>query len=393
MALSVPHRIEEAFRRRAGDLPSDTQLLLLVAAAEPTGDAAVLWHAADSLGLGRDAVAAAEAAGLVEIDTRVRFRHPLVRSTIYQAAAAPDRRRAHRALAAATDGRADPDRRAWHSARAVSGTNEEVAAQLLGSAGRAQARGGWAASAAFLQQAAELTPDPATRATRALEAAHAHHEAGAFEAARELLELAATGPLDAMQHARLQRLQAWSTFHLTRGDDVPEMLLQAAKTLTPLDAGLSRETYLLALDTATIVGGLERVRSVLAATDVTELRPQPSTAPGLADLLLDGLVTSYLHGYEAGAPALRRAVTSLRDDPTAEDEDERWLWLASRVALSLYDDELVQSLGSHHVSPGRRSLRHRRRGRLVDAGRPPRRARLHRPHSDRPVTDSPQHRS
>ncbi|OWY60323.1 LuxR family transcriptional regulator, partial [cyanobacterium TDX16] len=191
--LSVPGRIEDSFQRRSSSLPSDTQMLLLVAAAEPTGDAVLLWRAAEHLEIDHQAAEPAEEAALLEIDTRVRFHHPLVRSAVYQAATPPDQRRAHAALATATDPQLDPDRRAWHCAQAVQGTDEDVAADLEHSADRARARGGLAAAAAFLQHAAELTPEPAERARRALEAAHAKHAAGASEAALELLEFAAAG--------------------------------------------------------------------------------------------------------------------------------------------------------------------------------------------------------
>jgi DNA-binding CsgD family transcriptional regulator len=350
----VPRRVEDSFQRRSGTLPDETQLLLLVAAAEPTGDVALLWRAAAELGITREAAAPAETAGLLEIDTRVRFRHPLARSAVYQAAAPPNRRRAHGALAAGTDPQVDPDRRAWHRARAVLGTDEEAAAELERSAARARARGGFAASAAFLQQAAELTPDPAPRARRALEAAHAKHEAGASEAARELLTVAEAGPLDTLQRARPQLLRAQIAFHLTRGSEVPGMLLDAAKTLAPLDAALSRETYLHALDAAIILGGLGHGRGVLEVAEAAQAAPAPAGWPGPADLLLDGLVTTFTHGYEAGVPGLRRALEAFRGrGPHAEAVDSsdsrRWLWLASRTAVALFDDELVYVLASRNV--------------------------------------------
>ncbi|WP_440105317.1 hypothetical protein [Streptosporangium sp. H16] len=159
--LNVPSRIEDEFRRRSGSLPADTQLLLVVAAAEPTGDVELLWRAATQLGIPREAVEPAEAVGLLAIDTRVRFRHPLARPAVYRAATPPDRRRAHGALAAATDPQTDPDRRAWHRAQSAQGTDEDAAADLERSANRARGRGGLAAAAAFLQRAAELTPEPA----------------------------------------------------------------------------------------------------------------------------------------------------------------------------------------------------------------------------------------
>ncbi len=347
--LSVPRRIEESFRRRSRDLPAETQLLLLLAAAEPTGNAPTLWRAAKELGIDREAAAPAEAARLLEIDTRVRFRHPLVRSAVYQACTEPDRRRVHGALAAATDRQSDPDRHAWHRARAVLGTDEEAAADLERSADRARARGGLAAAAAFLQQAAELTPEPAHRASRALGAAQATHEAGGSEAALELLTIAAVGPLDALQGARLELLRAQIAFHLTRDREVPGMLLKAAEALAPLDAALARETYLDAFDAALVNGGHEAARVSRAA----QAAPGSGVAPRPPDLLLDGLVKTFTAGYASGAPALRLAVEAFRDEADAGEVSrsgsDRWLWLAGRTAVGILDDELVHTLASRHV--------------------------------------------
>ncbi|GAB3839189.1 AAA family ATPase [Kribbella italica] len=346
--LSVPRRVEEMFRLRSRDLPSGTRLLLLLAAADPTGDAAVLWRAAATLGIEPEAAAPAEAAGLLEIGSRVRFRHPLVRSAVYRDCSEPDRRRVHGALAAATDPHSDPDRRAWHRARAVLGADEEVAAELERSAGRARARGGLAAAAAFLQQAAELTPEPARRASRALTAAQAKHAAGASETALELLTIAASGPLDALRNARTALLRAQISFHLSRGGQVPRMLLDAAETLAPLDPALARETYLDAFDAALITGG-EAVTVARAA----QAAPKAAVPPLPSDLLLDGLVKTFTVGQEAGAPALRLALRAFRDEPdsgrSADGQSNRWLWLAARNAVGLLDDELVHVLASRHV--------------------------------------------
>ncbi|WP_343947313.1 helix-turn-helix transcriptional regulator, partial [Pseudonocardia zijingensis] len=295
----------------------------------------------------------AEAAGLLELDTRVRFRHPLVRSAVYRAATPPDQRRAHGALAAVTDPQVDPDRRAWHRAQAMVGTDEEVAAELERSAGRARARGGPAAAAAFLKRAAELTPEPAVRAGRALEAAHAKHEAGASEAARELLTVAATGPLDAVAQARLELLRAQIAFHLARGGDGPRMLLGAARSLAPLDPALSRETYLDALDAA-IVTGLGPGGGVRAVAEAARAAPASPESPRPADLLLDGLVTTFTRGYAAGVPGLRRALDAFAHDErdahgVNDSANRRWLWLASRSAMSLFDDEMVHALAASHV--------------------------------------------
>ncbi|WP_223407365.1 ATP-binding protein [Occultella gossypii] len=351
-ALSVPHRLEESFRRRSASLPPPTQLLLLVAASEPTGDAALLWRAAAHLELAREVAAPAEAAGLLEIDIRIRFRHPLVRSAVYQAAMPPDRRRAHGALAEATDPLTDPDRRAWHRAQAVLGADEEAAEGLERSADRARARGGVAAAAAFLQRAAELSPEPAARARRALEGAHAKHEAGATESALELLMVAAAGPLDALPSARLQLLRAQIAFHQSRGSQGPQMLLDAAKTLAPLNASLARETYLQALDAAIVTG--DPGGGVLKVAEAARAAPAPPMLPQPADLLLDALVTTFTQGYEAGVPELRRALIAFaREEPhpgsVGDSDSHRWLWLASRTAMSIFDDEMAHLLADRHV--------------------------------------------
>lgn len=352
-ALDVPRRLEESFTQRSGSLPDDTQMLLLVAAADPTGDITLLWQAAAHLGIEREAAAPAEIAGLLELDTRVRFRHPLVRSAVYQAATPPDRRRAHAALVEATDPDAAPDRRAWHRAKSVLGTDEEVASELERSAGRARARGGLAAAAAFLHQAVALTPEPARRAGRALEAARAKHAAGAFDAASEMLTIAEIGPLDALQDARLALVRAQVAFHVMRGSMVPEILLDAAKLLAPIDAARSRETYLHAFDAAIITGRLGERNSILEVAAAAANAPAPSMPPRHADLLLDGLVLVYTQGDAAGVPQLRRVLHDMCTGDGTEKASvggtRRWLWLASRAALLIYDDELVFTIAERNV--------------------------------------------
>ncbi len=353
-AMGTPRRIEDAFQQRSHRLPADTQMLLLVAAADPTGDMALLWRAIAHLGIDPEAAAPAEVEGLIEVDAGVRFRHPLVRSAVYQAATPPERRRAHGALAAATDEQLDPDRRAWHRALAVLGTDEVAAAALEQSADRARSRGGWAAAAAFLQHAVELTPVASVRAGRALEAAHAKHDAGASEAALELLAVAATGPLDAVQQARSELLRAQIAFHLTRGSDVPRMLLEAATRLAPLDADLSRETYLHALEAAIITGGMGLGGGVRGVAEAASAAPAPPGPPAPRDLLLDGLVMTCTQGYEASAQALRRALEAFCAEGVGADsgrntDSRRWLWLASRTAVALFDDDLAVELASRNV--------------------------------------------
>ena len=251
---ALSRHIEESFRRRLSGLPPSSRELLLIAAAEPVGDPLTVWRAAELLGVGAQAAVPASRAGLLEFGVRVRFRHPLVRSAVYRSSALADRLRAHRALAEATDPDADPDRRAWHLAHATPGLDEQVAAELERSAGRAQARGGLAAAAAFLRRAADLTPEPEPRARRALAAAQCSQEAGAPDGALELLGMAEAGPLDELQRARAELLRAQIRFAVDRGRDAPPLLLAAAKRLEKLDAKLSRETYLDAFSAALFAG-------------------------------------------------------------------------------------------------------------------------------------------
>src|SRR5205085_8598034 len=207
--------------------PAETQRLLLVAAAEPVGDPVLVWRAAGQLGIGVQA--AADTDGLLTIATRVTFRHPLVRSAVYRAASPEDRQAVHRALADATDPEVDPDRRAWHLAQATPGVDEDIASELERSAGRAQARGGLAAAAAFLERASELTPEPSRRARRALAAPRAKHQAGAFDAALRLVAIAESGPLNELQHAQVDLLRGQIAFALSLSSDAPPLLLKAAR--------------------------------------------------------------------------------------------------------------------------------------------------------------------
>jgi DNA-binding CsgD family transcriptional regulator len=347
-------RIEQSFSERLAALPSSTRLLLLVAAVEPVGDPVLVWRAAAELGVGPGAAAPAVAAGLVEFGAQVRFGHPLVRSAVKRAAAPEERQRVHRALAQATDADIDPDRRAWHLAHATAGLDEGVAAELERSAGRARARGGLAAEAAFRERAVELTPDPRRRAQRALLAAKGKHQAGANEAALRLLALANAGRLDELEQARARLLHAQITFAMTRGRDAPPLLLEAARRLEPLDPRLARETYLEAFAAALSADRLARggdPREV--ATAVLAADWEPSTRA--CDLLLDGLALLTCEGFAAGAPALKVALRAFRDDRLSEEDELRWLWLACRVARALADDGAWDELTARHLELARRA--------------------------------------
>jgi DNA-binding CsgD family transcriptional regulator len=354
-AASLSGRIEESYRHRLEALPEDTQRLLVAAAAEPTGDPALLWRAAGRLGISATSLEPAESAGLIEVGARVRFRHPLVRSAVYRAALLSERRSAHRALAEATDARIDPDRRAWHLAEATAGPDEGVAAELEGAAGRAQARGGFAAAAAFLERATALTPDPSRRTQRALAAAQTKYDAGALDDALTLLGTAEAGAHREFDRARVDSLRAQIAFVSTRGNEAPPLLLKAARELSQIDPGLARETYLDALAAAGSAGRLaEPGGTALDVAQAARAAPPASHPQRGTDLLLDGLVTLFTEGYEPAVPVLRQAQDAFGTDASAAAQ-LRWMWLATIVSVHLWDDEHWEALSERHVRLARAS--------------------------------------
>jgi DNA-binding CsgD family transcriptional regulator len=338
-AQAIPARIEHGFRRRLEALPADTRSLMLVAAAEPTGDSMVVWRAAERLGIPASAAEAASADGLLEVGTWVRFRHPLVRSAVYSAASPSARREVHRALAEVTDRDGDPDRRAWHLAAAASGPDEEVAAELKRSAGRAQARGGMAAAAAFLQRAAEFTSEPALRAERALAAAQASLQAGALDAAAELVAMAAARPLDELQQARAALLRGQIAFASGGGSDAPALLVKAAKQLEPLDAALARQTYLDAWLAAMFAGRFAGAGDLHEVSRAARSVPPSTDAPRPSDLLLDGLTVLVTEGRAAAAPLLSRAARVFAEEEITMVERLRWGFLGVVAAIMVWDEQ------------------------------------------------------
>jgi DNA-binding CsgD family transcriptional regulator len=334
----VPARIEQGFRRRLEALPGDTRSLMLVAAAEPVGDSALVWRAAARLGIPASAATAAQGDGLLEIGGLVRFRHPLVRSAVYSSAPLAERQAVHLALAEATDRDRDPDRRAWHLATAAREPDEAVAVELEQSAGRAQARGGMAAAAAFLQRAVDLTAEPARRAERALAAAQASFQAGVLDAAAGLLGVALAGPLDEFQESLADLLRGQIAFASGSGSDAPALLMKAAKQLEPLDAALARQTYLDAWVAALLAGRFAGGSDLHGVSRAARAAP-PAGVPGPADLLLDGLAVLATEGRAQAAPLLRRAVRVFAEEEIAMEERVRWALPAEIAAQMVWDEE------------------------------------------------------
>ena len=351
-AGSLTGRIEDSFRRRLDALPAQARRLLLLAAADPSGDPGLVWRAAGRLGLPVQATAApAVEAGLVEFGARVRFRHPLVRSAAYRSASFPERQEVHGVLAEVTDPQVDPDRRAWHRAQAAAGPDEEVAAELERCAGRAQARGGLAAATAFLDRAVRLTADPAHLVERTLAAAQASVQAGAFDQALGLLVMTEARPLDELASARLDLLRAQIAFASGLDSDATPLLLKAARRLEPLNPGLARETYLNAWGAALLAGRL-------AAGDMAEIcraaRALPrSQQPGPVELLLDGLALLITDGLPAAAPTLRQAVSAFASVGVSADDGLRWGWMAVVAANILWDDDGWRAILARQVQLAR----------------------------------------
>jgi DNA-binding CsgD family transcriptional regulator len=310
-----------------------------VAAADPVGDPTLVWRAAGRLAIPPSAADVLESDGLLSLSPRVAFRHPLVRSATYRAAGPQERREVHRALADATDAGVDPDRRAWHRAHAASSPDEHVAAELERSAGRAQARGGFAAAAALLERAVELSPEPSHRSQRALAAAQAKFQAGAVDEAVDLLGIAESGTAaDDHVRAHVHLLRGQIAFALRRGSSATPLLLAAARELEAVEPALARATYLDALSAAMFAGRLAHDDDVVTVSEAALAGPPMPPAPGPSELLLQGLAVRFTEGYAAGARLIKEAVSAFQRQPVLSPEDARWLWFASLVALFMWDD-------------------------------------------------------
>ena len=351
-AQGLPGRIEESFVRRVETLSDDARRLLLVAAAEPVGDPLLLLAACEQLGIAVSAVEA-ETDGLLALGERVIFRHPLVRSAVYSAATREQRREVHLALAEATDRSVDPDRRAWHLATAAAGPNEPIAAALEQSAGRAQARGGLAAAAAFLHRSVVLTSDPTQRVRRALAAAQASLHAGSFEGALALLASAEASTPNELQAAHAELLRGQIAFASRMGSTAPSLLLSAAQRLERLDPELARETYLDAWAAALFAGRLASSGSLVEVSRAAASAPRPTGPPRPPDLLLDALCTLVTEGRAAAAPLLRRATAALANEASPAQENLRWGWRPLLPPILLWDEAGWHAISARHLKEAR----------------------------------------
>jgi DNA-binding CsgD family transcriptional regulator len=333
----LPSQLREQYLRRISALPTATQQLMLLAGAEPLGDAALLWRAAERLSIDPGALVPATEAGLLEIDDRVRFHHPLVRSAVYRGASVDERRRVHHALAEVSDPELAAERRAWHRALATAEPDEAVAAELERSAGRAQARGGLAAASAFLERATALTPDTARQTARALSAADVSFEAGDFQATLRLLATAESGPLDGFERARAALLRGHIALVSAYASDAPSLLLQAARDLEAFDVTLARRAYLTAWGAAVSANHLGRAGVLIEICSAIRALPPLPPIPHPLDLLIEGFALIATGGHAAAIPILRRAAESAA--ALSIDDILRWGWLAPGASSAAWDLE------------------------------------------------------
>ncbi len=337
-ARPLSKKIEESFRRRIDVLPAETRRLLLLAGVDPVGDPALLNRAATHLGIPCETATAAMQTGLIEVRHHVRFRHPLVRSALTNSSSPQEIRESHSALAEATDPEQDPDRRAWHRALAATGPDEDVAEELERSADRALARGGLTATAAFLEQAAILTPDPARRAQRMLRAACAKLDADATDDAMRLLEVAEAGPADALRKAEVEHLRGRITLEQQRMPEAAGILLGAARRMEPFDPDLTREIHLEALVAAVLGAARDGSTSFLAVAEAACKAPAAPEPRRAVDVVLDAWVARATKGYAAAGPLL---VEALRMVSGPDGDSARLVGgrAAALLAMELWDAE------------------------------------------------------
>jgi len=350
-STSLASRLEEGFLRKLESLSGQARQLMVLSAADPVGDVDLVRRAVQRLGIGDEAISAAESTGMLELRHRVEFRHPLVRSAVYRAAVPEERRTVHQALADVTDPVGDPDRQAWHRSRAAAGPDESVATALEESADRALGRGGLTAAAAFLEAAATLTPEPDHRAQRSLAAAQAKATAGVFDDALSLLAEAQAGPLDETESARVDLLQARISHYSEGGNKGLPLLLAAAARLEPLDPKLARETYLDAFAAAMFAGRLASGSGIGMRQVAEAIREiQLPAAAGKSDVMLQGIGVLFTDGYAAAAPGLLDTVRAFGSDELTLDESVRFAWLAACAATDLFDDDNWDILTNRHLT-------------------------------------------
>ncbi|MFZ2013057.1 MAG: AAA family ATPase [Nocardioides sp.] len=333
---TAPGQVEKGYLDQIRALPTSARMLLLVAAADLSGDPQVVRAALERLGVSDQASLADDVENLLTLDPRVAFGHPLARLAAYRGAGPGRRRAVHMALAGVTDSVREADRHAWHRAAACGGPNESVALALEHSVALAQSRGGLAAAAAFLQRAASLTADDVRRADRGLAAARASLMAGDHDAARRYLDAADRDCSNDRQRLHIQLERAQLELACGRVGDAGPLFQGTAQRLEHHDMGLAREAYLNAWVAAAAEGNQTRLADV---SRVAASLPQPDH-PQLTARLLSGYAQLVEGDREAAVRVLRPAAAAVQ--AISDSGLLRLGWVVSGLGPTLWDDELFR---------------------------------------------------
>jgi DNA-binding CsgD family transcriptional regulator len=352
--LRLGGRLEQAFLPRIRAFPPAAQTVLLLAAAEPSGEPGLLWKAAALLGVGSDAGDTPGIGQVLRLEPQVSFVHPLLRSAAYYGAAPGERRSAHEALAAASDPGLDPDRRAWHLAAAASGTDEEIAGELARAADRARGRGDWAGCAAFLERAARRAPARARRAELMLGTAEARLNAGDPGAAAALVERAAPHLADPLARAQAKRLRGAVRVALGRPAEASPILLDAALTLQSLDTRQAWDALLEAFEAALAAGRFARGTGTAEVLQAVRAAPRPAGAHArAAGLALDGFAALDQGNDKAGIARLRQAIALAAASQVPDGDQLRFVFVAPLAAYELLDDAALHASCARAVAQAR----------------------------------------
>jgi DNA-binding CsgD family transcriptional regulator len=337
--LPLGRRLEAHFLRRIRSLPADAQTLMVIIAADASGDEGAIRRAAARLDIPLMAAESAVDADLMERASWTTFRHPLIRSAVYGGASSALRRNVHGALADATNRSEAPDRYAWHRAASASEPDELIAVDLEAAAARARDRGGYASEATFRTRAAELTPGPSDRSRRMLDAAQAALTAGLRERAILLIDeaLKQEASPSPLLLAQAQRLRAGcDSFTLPGG--AAAVHLAVARSLEDLDVRLARDTYIEALQATVISAQLTSGTSPGEVAHAALSAPRPDNDQlTLADAMLDGFATRLASGSNESIPLFRAALDTLSEDEVAPTGRTLWAMLVQTAALEVWD--------------------------------------------------------
>ncbi|HUN32358.1 MAG TPA: LuxR family transcriptional regulator [Trebonia sp.] len=336
--LTISSRLEDHFFQQVTSLPAETQLLLLIAAVDTTGDRALVRTVGLALECGLDAQEEAERSRFLLPGPQIRFRHPLIRSAVYARADSEQRRVVHQALAEAIDKSAHPDLWGRHVALGASGPSERLATELEAMSERARARGGYSAQAALLAQAANLSESTPARSMRLLGAATAAVGAGMHSQAADLLGQAEPHLADPAAVAEAQRLRGQLWIQLFQPAKAPAALLAAARSFLPLSNQRAREVLLEAFEAYTMSADFtEGISPHDIASAVEETTPE-AEARTLEDLLLDGSAALFTRGRAAAYEQYRRLGQLLRDGKITDQILKRGTF-GALVMDEIFDDQ------------------------------------------------------